>query len=102
LIRRVAEHALKHCLLAIDAAAGPLLIEVDLPLEATILDALRQARATLPAADGIDWDTAATGLWGQLRERSAVPRDGDRIELYRALSADPRAQRRARARSQRT
>ncbi|MGH8252497.1 MAG: RnfH family protein [Steroidobacteraceae bacterium] len=96
------EHAHKHCLLAIDAAAGPLLIELVLPLAATIADALRQARDALHAADGIDWDGGATGVWGQRRERSAVPRDGDRIELYRALSADPRAQRRARARTHAT
>ena len=88
----------KHCTVAIDAAAGPLLIGVELSLHATIADALLQASKMLEAEGGIDWDGGATGLWGQRCERSAVPRDGDRIELYRPLSADPRAQRRARAR----
>lgn len=91
----------KHCLIAIDAAAGPLLTELDLPRHASIADALAAARANLPAPGGIDWEGGATGIWGQRRERSAVPRDGDRIELYRALSADPREQRRARARARR-
>ena len=88
----------KHCLVAIDAAADPILLELELPDEATISDALLRAREKLRATVGIDWEDGATGIWGQRRERSAVPRDGDRIELYRALGADPRAQRRARAR----
>jgi hypothetical protein len=98
----VAEGGGKHCLVAIDAVAGPLLIEVDLSAGATIADALAQARAAFPpghASAAIDWDAAAAGIWGLRRERSAVPRDGDRIELYRQLAADPRQQRRTRARN---
>ena len=87
----------KHCVVAIDAAAGPLVLELQLPIEATISDALLRVRERIQATEGIDWEDGATGIWGQRRERSAVPRDGERIELYRALSADPRAQRRARA-----
>lgn len=103
------EAAGKHCLVAIDLATGPLLIELDLPAAATIDDALAQARQMLAAgaeyrqhaatAAAIDWATGATGIWGERRERGAVPREGDRIELYRPLAADPRQQRRARARA---
>ena len=96
----------KRCRVAVDAPGGPLLIELDLPAAANIAEALAQARRLLqhpatPAtgADAaIDWDAGATGIWGQRRERTAVPRDGDRVELYRALAADPRQQRRTRAR----
>lgn len=91
----------KHCTVAVDSATGPLLIDLELPAQATIADALLQARARLQAADGIQWDGGETGVWGQRRARSTVPRDGDRIELYRPLGADPRAQRRARARGKR-
>ena len=90
----------KRCLVAIDAAAGPLLIEVDLAGDATIAHALAQARAALPGDSlpcDIDWNGAATGLWGQRCARAAVPRDGDRIEVYRPLAADPRERRRRRA-----
>ena len=100
----MAEGGSKHCLVAIDVIADPLLIELDLPAEATIAEALAQARRELPpehAVTAIDWDSGATGIWGLRCERSAVPRDGDRIELYRALSADPRQQRRTRARKNR-
>jgi len=94
------EAARKRCLVAIDAAAGPLLIEVELAGAATIGTALAQARA-LVQRDGrpcdIDWDGATAGIWGQRCERTAVPQEGDRIEVYRPLPADPREHRRRRA-----
>ncbi len=102
----MAEVGGKRCLVAIDAAAGPLLIELALPAGATVADALAQARSGMQADNAAaaavasnDWDAAATGIWGVRCERSAVPRDGDRIELYRPLLVDPRQQRRARARN---
>jgi putative ubiquitin-RnfH superfamily antitoxin RatB of RatAB toxin-antitoxin module len=90
----------KRCLVAVDAAGGPLLIEVDLAGDASIAAALAQARAAasfsgLPC--DIDWDGAAVGVWGQRCGRAAVPLDGDRIEIYRPLPADPRERRRRRA-----
>ncbi len=90
----------KRCLVAIDAAPGPLLIEVDLAGDATVDTALAQARAAL-LRDGqpcdADWDGVAAGIWGQRCERTLVPLDGDRIEVYRPLPADPRERRRRRA-----
>ena len=41
-------------------------------------------------------ETAATGVWGKVRPPHYVLRDGDRIEIYRALKADPKQARRAR------
>jgi len=90
----------KRCLVAIDAAAGPLLFEVDLAGDATIDAVLAQARDAAQrdrVPCDIDWDGAATGIWGQRCERAAVPQDGDRIEVYRPLLADPRERRRRRA-----
>ena len=90
----------KHCLLALDAEPGPILCPLSLPVDATIGAALLQARRQLQAQGievAIDWDGAATGLWGVRRERGAVPRDGDRIEVYRPLLVDPRRRRRQRA-----
>lgn len=90
----------KRCLVALDATSGPELYWVDLPGDATVAAALVQARSQAgsdPAGTAIDWEGAATGIWGVRCERSAVPRDGDRIELYRPLPADPRQRRRQRA-----
>ena len=39
----------------------------------------------------------ATGVWGKVRPSHYVLREGDRIELYRALKADPKDARRVRA-----
>ena len=86
----------KRCSVACDTAAGVRHCELDLPSSASIAEALAAARAVLGDA-ACDWEQGATGVYGELKPRTYVPDDGDRIELYRALLLDPRAQRRARA-----
>lgn len=51
----------------------------------------------------IDWNTVALGIFGKVIEQPAqtLLRQGDRIEIYRPLSADPKAVRRQRAQRQR-
>jgi putative ubiquitin-RnfH superfamily antitoxin RatB of RatAB toxin-antitoxin module len=90
--------------LALDAPEGPILCPLTLPAAAAISAALLQARRQLQDMGidtGIDWEGAATGIWGVRCERNTVPRDGDRIELYRSLTADPRDRRRRRVRAAR-
>jgi uncharacterized protein len=70
---------------------------LELPQGATIGEALAAAHALLGRAE-LAPQEAVTGVFGRVRPHSFVPADGDRIEVYRALSADPRARRRARAR----
>src|SRR5436853_7029877 len=72
-------------------------VEVDVPPEATLADALAAIR-THPAFAGVDWGKCRVGIWSRERARDTRLRDGDRVEIYRALVADPKAQRRARAR----
>ena len=68
--------------------------QVTLPDSATVADALEAARAQ--AADlEVPWN-GDVGIFGALCDRNAVPRDGDRIEIYRSLRADPKESRRAR------
>jgi putative ubiquitin-RnfH superfamily antitoxin RatB of RatAB toxin-antitoxin module len=86
----------KRCLVAVDTAAEPVLLQLTLPAAATIATALAAARAKMGEAP-VDWERAATGIWGVRCDRATVPRDGDRIELYQALPADPRQRRRQRA-----
>lgn len=45
----------------------------------------------------LDLSTAAVGIFGRLRERDTVLADGDRVEIYRPLLADPKDARRRRA-----
>ena len=63
---------------------------------ATLADALARARSD-PEYCGVDWDRAAVGIFGVPAARQRGLRDGDRIEIYRALAVDPKAARRARA-----
>jgi putative ubiquitin-RnfH superfamily antitoxin RatB of RatAB toxin-antitoxin module len=49
-------------------------------------------------AEQIPWSSAAVGIFGEVQRRDAAVRSGDRIEIYRSLMADPKQQRRERAR----
>ncbi|MFT3931734.1 MAG: RnfH family protein [Spongiibacteraceae bacterium] len=51
----------------------------------------------------IDWGKAALGIFGKIVEQPAqtLLRDGDRIEIYRPLIADPKTARRQRAQKKR-
>ena len=70
--------------------------QVHLPEQGTVANALRLAREQARGLD-IPWDSADVGIFGELCERATLPRDGDRIEIYRALRSDPKVSRRARA-----
>jgi putative ubiquitin-RnfH superfamily antitoxin RatB of RatAB toxin-antitoxin module len=71
-------------------------VELDLPDGSTVADAIREA--DVAARCGIDVSRLKAGVWSRAVERSALLRDGDRVELYRELEADPKDARRARAR----
>jgi len=51
-----------------------------------------------PPFASLDLSSLAVGIFGVVVERSRVLADGDRVEIYRPLSADPKTQRRRRAR----
>jgi putative ubiquitin-RnfH superfamily antitoxin RatB of RatAB toxin-antitoxin module len=65
-----------------------------------VADALRLA-AIEPEFAGVDLANAAIGIFGKLARADQVLQEGDRIEIYRPLTADPKAARRARARESR-
>lgn len=67
---------------------------------ATIEDALRLA-ASDPDFAGIDVIHSTAGIFGKVVGPAHVLRDGDRVEIYRALAADPKLARRARAKEAR-
>ena len=90
----------KRCLVAYATRERQYLWAVDIPLEATIADAIEAARQ-LAAEPDVPWDTAPVGIFGELRERSDLPAEGDRVELYRPLANDPRDRRRASVQQQR-
>jgi uncharacterized protein len=89
----------KRCTVAYATRERQFLWSVELPGAASIADALAAARASAARAGeeaGIPWSSAAIGIFGEPRTREDICADGDRIELYRPLRADPRERRRQR------
>jgi uncharacterized protein len=71
--------------------------ELELAEGATVRQALERARIA-ERFPGIELEGMRLGIWSRPCERDMVLRDGDRVELYRPLIADPKSQRRSRAR----
>jgi uncharacterized protein len=61
----------------------------------TVADALRLA-ALDPDFAGVDLVNSALGIFGKPTRPDQPLQEGDRIEIYRPLAADPKAARRAR------
>ena len=94
-----------RCLVAYATGERQYLWSVDLPLRATIAEALAAARRIAERESaGLDpslWEAAPVGVFGEPRTRESCVQDGDRVELYRPLRADPRARRRERVQRER-
>jgi len=75
------------------------LLRLRVPAGCTASDALARSGITELAPE-IDWSTARLGVFGHPIERPHEHElaDGDRLEIYRPLTRDPRAARRARER----
>ena len=88
----------KRCIVAYATPERQYLWEVRLAPFATVEEALQSARREAARSPELEvpWDSADVGIFGELVSRADVPRDGDRIELYRALPLDPREMRRRR------
>jgi uncharacterized protein len=93
----------KHCVVVYALPDRQYRWDVDLPMDATIAHAIDEARQHAAGDDVvIPWDTADVGIYGELRSRTDVPHDGDRVELYRPLLQDPKESRRDRVSRLRT
>jgi putative ubiquitin-RnfH superfamily antitoxin RatB of RatAB toxin-antitoxin module len=73
-------------------------IELELPADASLADAIAAARLA-ERFPGVDFSAMRTGIWSRAAGAGARLREGDRVELYRQLKADPKQQRRNRART---
>jgi putative ubiquitin-RnfH superfamily antitoxin RatB of RatAB toxin-antitoxin module len=93
----MSETSIKRCVVAYATREKQFLWNVELPVEATIADALAKAREHAPG-ENVPWESAEVGIFGELRSRDAIPTEGDRIEIYRPLINDPRERRRQRVR----
>jgi len=72
------------------------LVALDLTAGATVGDAIEQS-GILAMFEGFEVDESKLGIFGQKVALTQELRDGDRVEIYRALLADPKEVRRQRA-----
>lgn len=81
-------------------AAEQVVVEVELPAAATAAEAIR-ASGILEKFPEIDPARWMLGIYGERVTSEAALHDGDRVEIYRPLVADPKEARRRRARARR-
>lgn len=70
--------------------------EVTLPVDATVADALAASGFAQAFPVVKPWESGV-GIFGRATEPQARLADGDRVEIYRGLSFDPKESRRRRA-----
>jgi putative ubiquitin-RnfH superfamily antitoxin RatB of RatAB toxin-antitoxin module len=70
--------------------------ELSLPEGATLAQAVRES-GVLQRYPSIDLDTQKLGIFGKIKPPDTLLREGDRVEMYRPLQADPMETRRRRA-----
>jgi uncharacterized protein len=75
------------------------IVALRVPVGTTVLAAAERS-GIARLFEGLDLATAKMGIFGKLiaEPRSHVLADGDRVEIYRPLEADPKEARKARAR----
>ena len=73
------------------------LVQLDVDAGTTIAQAIA-ASGVLARFPEIDLARNQLGLFGKLKSADTVLHDGDRVEIYRPLQADPMESRRRRAR----
>jgi uncharacterized protein len=93
----MAEPSRKRCTVAFATPERQFEWRVEIDAEADIACALECARRQAAGIE-VPWESCDVGIFGELTARTAVPRDGDRIEIYRPLVCDPKEARRERAR----
>lgn len=86
-----------HVTVAMALAGRQEVIALELAEGSTVADALAAARLG-ERFPGVDVAKLKTGIWSREAGLATALREGDRVELYRPLAADPKAMRRSRAR----
>ena len=64
-------------------------LNIDVNDSCTVMDALTQSGILVNFPE-IDIETAKIGIYGKFVKTDAVLKDGDRVEIYRPITADPK------------
>jgi putative ubiquitin-RnfH superfamily antitoxin RatB of RatAB toxin-antitoxin module len=76
--------------------ANQVVISLQLPSGTTAMEAAQRSGIASRFHE-VDLENATLGVFGQIVAHGRPLRDGDRVEIYRPLTADPKAVRKARA-----
>lgn len=68
--------------------ANQLWLRIEVPDETTVQQAIEQSGILRKFPD-IDLSQSAVGIFGKAAELDAMLKPGDRVEIYRAITADP-------------
>ena len=63
-------------------------LKLDVPEDSTVRDAIERS-GLLSQFPDIDLDRQRVGIFGKLTKLEAVLSEGDRVEIYRVITADP-------------
>ena len=63
-------------------------LELSVPEDATVIDAITQSKI-LSLFPEVDLDTQKVGIYGKFCKLETKLKDGDRVEIYRPITADP-------------
>lgn len=73
-----------------------LIVELQVAEGTSVIEAARQS-GIVDKFEGIDLDNAKFGIFGKAVAATQALQEGDRVEIYRPLVADPKDVRKARA-----
>lgn len=76
--------------------AEQVIVEINVPEDCTVREAIRRS-GLLAQHTEIDLDQNRVGIFGKLAKLDDRVHAGDRVEIYRALIADPKEARKRRA-----
>jgi putative ubiquitin-RnfH superfamily antitoxin RatB of RatAB toxin-antitoxin module len=82
-----------HVTVCYPSSPQPLLRDLTLAEGSTVGEALQASGIVVP---GLDLATCPVGVFGKKKSPDTVLREGDRVEIYRPLVADPMDARRRR------
>lgn len=64
-------------------------LKIDVPEGSTVIDAIEES-GVLDMFPEIDLENQKIGIYGKMAKPNAKLKEGDRIEIYRPITADPK------------
>lgn len=64
-------------------------LKIDLPDGSTVIDAIEES-GVLDMFPEIDLENQKIGIYGKMTKPDVKLKEGDRVEIYRAITADPK------------